>query len=133
LRLVNRRNGAVLAERIERATRLWERMRGLLGRRELREGDGLAIEPCTSIHTFFMGFPIDAAFLDRNGKVIRAIPHLRPFRATRVYRSATQVVELPAGRLARTETREGDSLSFENDADEPASPATGGARSAEHV
>ncbi|MFL5457464.1 MAG: DUF192 domain-containing protein [Myxococcales bacterium] len=127
---MNRRNGAVLAERIERATRLWERMRGLLGRRELREGDGLAIEPCTSIHTFFMGFPIDAAFLDRNGRVIRAIPHLRPFRATRVYPSATQVVELPAGRLARTETREGDSLSFENDAEEP---ATGGARSAEHV
>ena len=114
MRLLNRRNGAVVAERIERATRTWERMRGLLGRRELREGDALAIEPCTSIHTFFMGFAIDAAFLDRNGKVIRAIPDLRPFRATRVYPSATQVVELPAGTLARTDTREGDSLSFEN-------------------
>ena len=115
MRLVNRRNGAVVAERVERAARLWERMRGLLGRTELRAGDALAIEPCTSIHTFFMAFAIDAAFLYRNGKVIRAIPALRPFRLTRFYPSATQVVELPAGTLARTETREGDSLSFEND------------------
>src|SRR5256885_7236338 len=114
MKIVNRGKGGILAERVERASRLWERMRGLLGRRGLREGDALAIEPCTSIHTFFMGFAIDAAFLDRNGKVIRAIPDLRPFRATRVYPSATQVVELPAGTLARTDTREGDSLSFEN-------------------
>jgi uncharacterized membrane protein (UPF0127 family) len=103
----------VLAERVERATRVWERMRGLLGRRELPQGDALAIEPCTSIHTFFMGFSIDAAFLDRNGKVIRALSDLRPFRATRIYPSAAQVVELPAGTLARTDTRAGDQVSFE--------------------
>jgi uncharacterized protein len=113
VRLVNRRNGAVLAERVERATRVWERMRGLLGRRELPGGDALAIEPCTSIHTFFMGFSIDAAFLDRNGKVIRAFSDLRPFRATRIFPSAAQVVELPAGTLARTDTRAGDQVSFE--------------------
>ena len=121
MKLVNRRNGAVVAERVERATRPWERMRGLLGRRELPGGAALAIAPCTSIHTFFMGCAIDAAVLDRNGKLIRAISDLRPFRATRVYPSATQVVELPAGTLARTDTREGDPLSFEND--EPNSPA----------
>jgi uncharacterized protein len=113
LRLINRRNGAVLAQRVERATRAWERMRGLLGRRELPPGDALAIEPCTSIHTFFMAFAIDAAFLDRNGKVIRALADLRPFRATRIYPSAVQVVELPAGTLARTDTRAGDCVSFE--------------------
>jgi len=124
VRLVNRRSGAVLAERVERATRVWERMRGLLGRRGLAEGDALAIEPCTSIHTFFMRFPIDAAFLSRDFRVIRAISRLkpwratrfhplRPVRATRIYPSAAQVVELPAGTLARSDTREGDQLSFE--------------------
>ena len=113
MRLVNRRNGAVLAERVERATGAWERMRGLLGRHDLPQGDALAIEPCTSIHTFFMAFAIDAAFLDRNGKVIRALSDLRPFRTTRIYPSAAQVVELPAGTLARTDTRPGDQVSFE--------------------
>jgi uncharacterized membrane protein (UPF0127 family) len=111
--LVNRRNGSVLAERVERATGVWKRMRGLLGRRELPPGDALAIEPCTSIHTFFMRFAIDAVFLGRDGKVIRALSNLRPFRATRIYPSAAQVVELPAGTLARTDTRVADCLSFD--------------------
>jgi uncharacterized membrane protein (UPF0127 family) len=114
VRLVNRRNGAVLAERVERATKAWERMKGLLGRKSLPEGDALAIEPCTSIHTFFMAFAIDAAFLDGNGKVIRVLSGLRPYRATRIHPFAAQVVELPAGTLVKTDTREGDELEFEH-------------------
>ena len=113
MKLVNRRNGAVLAERVERATKVWQRMKGLLGRSALPEGEALAIEPCTSIHTFFMAFPIDAAFLDANGKIIRALSHLRPYRATRIHPRAARVVELPAGTLLRTGTREGDELEFD--------------------
>jgi uncharacterized membrane protein (UPF0127 family) len=113
VRLVNERNGSVLADRVERATGVWKRMRGLLGRRELPQGDALAIEPCTSIHTFFMRFAIDAVFLGRDGNVIRALSNLRPFRATRIYPSAAQVVELPAGTLVRTDTRVLDRLSFD--------------------
>jgi len=93
VKLVNRRNGAILAARVERASRLWERMRGLLGRRELPQGD--------------------AAFLDRNGKVIRALSDLQPYRATRIHPTAAQVVELPAGTLARTDTRAEDEVGFE--------------------
>ena len=111
MRLVNRRNGAVLAENVERAVAWRDRLRGLLGRKSL-EG-ALVIEPCTSIHTFFMKFAIDAAFLRRDGTVVRAIGNLRPWRATRVYPSAALVVELPAGTLASTGTREGDLLRWE--------------------
>jgi uncharacterized membrane protein (UPF0127 family) len=113
VRLVNLRNGAVLAERVEQARTVRERLRGLLGRTELPEGEALVIEPCTSIHTFFMRFSIDAAFLARDGRVVRAIGSMRPWRATRVYPSASMVVELSAGTLARTQTREGDPLRFE--------------------
>ena len=86
------------------------RLRGLLGRDSLPDGAALVIEPCTSIHTFFMRFSIDAAFLDRAGRVVRAISNLRPWRATRIYPKAAMVVELPAGTLRRTDTREGDAL-----------------------
>ena len=110
--LVNRTRGAVLAVRVERAVRMRDRLRGLLGRSSLPEGNALAIEPCNSIHTFFMKFAVDAVFLDRRGRVVRALS-LRPWRATRVYPGAAQVVELPAGTLARTGTREGDELAFE--------------------
>ena len=40
-------------------------MRGLLGRDGLEQGEGLLLRPASSIHTFFMRFPIDAVFLDR--------------------------------------------------------------------
>lgn len=113
MRAVNRKNGAVLAERVERATSMRARLRGLLGRTSLPEGEALVIEPCSSIHTFFMRFAIDAAFVGKDGRVLRAIPDLRPWRATRVYPSAALVIELPAGTLQRTATAEGDALSFE--------------------
>jgi len=113
MRVVNSRNGAVLAGRVERALSMRARMRGLLGRASLPAGDALAIEPCTSIHTFFMRFAIDAAFVSRDGIVLRAISDLRPWRATRIYPSAALVVELPAGTLVRTGTVEGDELLFE--------------------
>jgi uncharacterized membrane protein (UPF0127 family) len=113
LKVVNRRSGAVLAERVERAESMRARLRGLLGRAGLPEGDALVIEPCTSIHTFFMRFTIDAAFVAKDGRVIRALPDLRPWRATRVYPSAALVIELPAGTLSRTGTVEGDGLDFQ--------------------
>ncbi len=106
----NPRTGAVLASRVERAATPLARIRGLLGRESLPDGDALLIEPCTSIHTFFMRFPIDAAFLSRDFRVIRAISHLKPWRATRFHPRAAMVVELPGGTLARTGTREGDLL-----------------------
>ena len=110
--LVNRRNGSVLAERVESAISLRARLRGLLGRTSLPEGAALVIEPCTSIHTFFMRFAIDVAFVAGDGNVLRAFSGLRPWRATRVYLVAALVVELPAGTLQRTQTREGDGLDF---------------------
>ena len=113
LRLVNRTRGAVLADRVESAHRIRDRLRGLLGRAKLGRGEALAIRPCASIHTFFMRFEIDAVFLDRDGRVLRALAGLRPWRATRFHLRAEQVVELPAGTVERTGTREGDELAFE--------------------
>jgi len=113
LQLVNRTRGAVLADRVESAHRMRDRLRGLLGRDALDRGEALAIRPCASIHTFFMKFEIDAVFLDRRGRVVRALAALRPWRATRFHLRAEQVVELPAGTVARTGTREGDELAFE--------------------
>ena len=116
LRLLNRTRGAVLAVRVARAERVLERMRGLLGRESLDEGEALVLSPCAAIHTFFMRFPIDAVFLDRRGRVVRAVAELRPWRATRFHLRAVKVVELPAGTLESTGTRKGDELAFEPDA-----------------
>jgi uncharacterized protein len=111
--LRNPRTGCVLADRVERARSPLARLRGLLGRSSLDEGEGLLIEPCNAIHTFFMRFAIDAVFLSRDLRVVRAIPELRPWRATRFHSRARLVVELPPGTVRRTGTREGDVLQAE--------------------
>ncbi len=62
---------------------------------------------------FFMRFAIDAAFLDRDGRVLRAAADLPPWRLATAARGARDVLELPAGALARTGTQAGDVLVFE--------------------
>jgi uncharacterized membrane protein (UPF0127 family) len=108
----NRTRRCVLAERTERTSTAWERMRGLLGRDGLPQGQALLISPCNSIHMFFMRFAIDVLFLDKDGRIIQAIPRLRPWRATRVYLSARSVLELWAGALEETGTQLGDIVEF---------------------
>lgn len=61
----------------------------------------------------FMRFPIDAAFLGADGEVVKLFHTLRPWRVTSIYPAAQSVLELPAGVLAATDTREGDRLVFQ--------------------
>ncbi len=97
---LTRPDGRVVVERCLVAARPLRRMRGLLGRRELPAGEGLLLTPAGSIHTFFMRFPIDAVFLDREHVVVDIAPHVRPWRAL-ARRHAHAVLELPAGESAR--------------------------------
>ena len=57
-----------------------QRAKGLIGRSSLPPGEGLLIERCNAIHTFFMKFPIDAIFLDRRGRVVKTVRNIRPWR-----------------------------------------------------
>ncbi len=79
----------------------WERMCGLLPRKDLSADEGLWIEPCFSVHTFFMRFPMDAAFLDRSGKVIAIYHSLPPWRHSWIHFGASAVLETAAGVLEK--------------------------------
>ena len=57
-----------------------ERAKGLIGRDGLASGTGMLITKCNCIHTFFMRFPIDATFLDREGRVVKIVRNIRPWR-----------------------------------------------------
>ncbi len=113
MRVINSRNGNVLAQDCVVATSIVARAVGLLGRSSLAAGEGLLIRPCSAVHTFFMRFPIDVLFLDADGRVLRAYAPLRPWRATALVRGAKQALELPAGTIARSDTRVGDCLLIE--------------------
>ena len=93
-------NGAIVCETCTIARNAFTRMRGLLGRRGLAEGEGLLLQPAGSIHTFFMRFPIDVVFLDRERRVLRVVSSVPPWRAAAAKR-ARAVLELAAGEAAR--------------------------------
>lgn len=93
-----RADGHVVCERCVVADRPWARMRGLLGRKDLPQGEGVLLRPAGSIHTFFMRFPIDAVFVAGDGTVIGVERELRPWRTAR-RRGAKAVLELAAGAV----------------------------------
>ncbi|HRJ45016.1 MAG: DUF192 domain-containing protein [Caldilineaceae bacterium] len=95
------------------ATNFWSRGRGLIGASPLRDGEGLLIEPCNSVHCFFMSFPIDILYLDKENRVVAIDPAMRPWKVGKIYWKAHAVIELPAGTLERTGTAVGDRLSIQ--------------------
>jgi uncharacterized protein len=132
---LRREDGRIVCERVIVADRAHRRMRGLLGRKYLRQGEGMVLRPGWSIHTAFMRFPIDAIFLDADQVVIKIEHEVGPWRTVSC-RGAREVVEMPAGECRRRGLEEGDrvawasrsaadaradrgTVTFESDEDEP--------------
>ncbi len=109
LRIVNLTRQTELAASAEVAGHSAARNKGLLGRTSLPEGEGLWIIPCESVHTFFMKFPIDLAYIDRKFIVKKVRSNVGPWRISGCF-SAYSVIELPAGTVSRTQTVAGDKL-----------------------
>ncbi len=90
------------------------RRRGLLGRDGL---DGaIVIERCRWIHTIGMRFPIDVAYLDTDGFVVKTIQMHRHRIGIPVWR-ASWVIEAEAGAFARWGLRVGDHVELRTDGD----------------
>lgn len=70
----------ILGVEAVRARTFFERARGLIARPRPRPGEGMLIERCNAIHTFFMSYPIDARFIDRGGKVVKTVRGIKPWR-----------------------------------------------------
>ena len=107
--LVNDRTGVVLADRLIPAFDSAARRTGLLQHGELPEGSAMIIAPSNAIHTFFMKFPIDVAFVGRDGVVRKIREGVAPWRMSAALR-AYAVIELRAGALGRANTAIGDTL-----------------------
>lgn len=96
----------------ERARSGSERRRGLLGRDHV-EG-AIVIEPCRWVHTIGMSFPIDVAYLDADGAVLKTVQMRRNRVGVPVW-SARTVIEAEAGAFARWNLRVGDVVEVRED------------------
>jgi uncharacterized membrane protein (UPF0127 family) len=99
-RLIHPGSGRTLAERLAVPRTFLGRGLGLLLRASLEPGEAMWIRPCNGIHMFGMRFPIDAVFLDRQQRVVRVYPGLKPWRMVPLVRGAHSVLELPSGSIA---------------------------------
>ena len=107
--LRNASNARIVAGTVELATTRAARRRGLLGRDGLAPGHALLIAPCSSIHTWFMQFPIDVMFARRDGVVVKTYAAIPAWRMAFAW-GAYAVVEFPAGAIARAGVKPGDRL-----------------------
>ncbi len=115
---INVTKGVALATELEIATSFLARSQGLLGRSGLRRDTGMLIDPCSSIHMWFMRFPIDVIFLDKKNRVVGLRRNIKPWGMAWSWRGA-KTIELPVGVIASTRTQLGDIVAFQTTAAKP--------------
>ncbi|MHB8393671.1 MAG: DUF192 domain-containing protein [Candidatus Dormibacteria bacterium] len=103
--------------RVAIARSVMSRFMGLMGRAQLAPDQGLWLIPCRSIHMFFMRAPIDVAFVNRQGSVVRTVAGMRPWSLRPLsvtvmpVKGAHSTLELAPGTLARLKVEVGTQLS----------------------
>lgn len=94
------------------AESFFDRVIGLMGRSSLPSGYGMWLEPCNSIHTFFMRFPIDVLYLSKHlsnrYQILKIHRHVKPWRIDRPVFQASAVLEISAD--TSKDLKEGDFL-----------------------
>jgi len=112
MRILNTTRDTTVADKATRADSFLARGRGLMLAPPLPEGGGLVIDPCNSIHMFFMRYPLDVLFLDDQNRVVFMYRGIKPWRMGRIVKGAKVAVELPAGTIESSGTQVGDVVSL---------------------
>lgn len=106
--IYNLTKNKVVAARSELADGFFSRLRGLMFAKSIAAGYALVIKPCFAIHTFFMRFPIDAAFVGPGGVVLKVARGVKPWRVPSGVSSSEMVIETASGALGEENLAEGD-------------------------
>lgn len=99
--------------KIKFANSFFERLIGLMGKKNLRRNTGLLIAPCNSIHMFFMRFSIDAIYIDKNFVIKKIACNLKTWTGFSICLNAWGVVEVAAGEAERLNLKVGEKLEVE--------------------
>lgn len=115
VKIYNERNKSLLGDKIRVADTFFSRFRGLMLTDNLKEGEGLIITPCNSIHMCFMRYAIDAVFVDASNKVVAIYENLKPWIGlTKIYSNVVSVIELPSGLIQKLDLQIDDTLRMES-------------------
>jgi len=92
------------------ANTTWSRLRGLIGRFNLRSDEGIWIVPSSGVHTLGVMVPLDLIYLDSSHRVIHLVEHFPTFRIAPIRADADTVLELPTHTIYPSQTQVGDRL-----------------------
>lgn len=110
--LRNQRTGTVVASQLLPAFDSETRRTGLLKHSSLPPGAAMLIAPTNAIHTFFMKFAIDVAFVAKDGRIVKITPAMPAWRMSAAW-GGHAVIEMAAGSFERAATTVGDKLVIE--------------------
>lgn len=99
-----------VATKVVVANNYLSRLKGLMFRKHLDEGECLLLKNCSSIHCCFMKFPIDVVYLNDIMEVLK-VETVRPWRVGSFVRGAKHILETNEG--AASNLQHGDKLIFE--------------------
>jgi len=109
LTLVNKSSNEIVSRRAVIAGSFFSRLTGLMFKKSMDSESALAFYRTISIHTFFMRFPIDVLFLDKQSRVLKIYKALKPWRLA-FCPKAFMVIELPANKSLEKHLKVGDTL-----------------------
>ena len=102
----------IFLENCNVANNFFSRLKGLMFKSRESVAQGLLIYPCKSIHTCFMRFNLDIFFISKEGKVLKVINVLKPWKVTSFVSDAYYVLELPSDFAVSNNIKLNDCLSF---------------------
>ena len=107
--LFNKSKKRSLALEAQIADNFFLRLKGLMFRKTIVPEAALIFYHTSSIHTFFMRFPLDVVFVNKKMRVIKLYKALKPGRVVFCF-SAYLSVELPPGKISQKSLEIGDIL-----------------------
>jgi uncharacterized membrane protein (UPF0127 family) len=110
-KILNKSKETTVAKKALVAQSFFQRLVGLMFRKSMDHEEGLIFYNAPSIHMFFMYFPIDVVFLDKDMRVIKVCPALAPWKMASCFKSYI-TIELPTNKALETLTERGDILEF---------------------
>jgi len=95
MKITHSNTDIALGSNIKLANTFWSRLKGLMFQDSFGEHDGIYFTWSKSVHNCFVKFPIDVIFISKDYKIVKIIRSFKPWRFTRIYLTASHVIELP--------------------------------------
>jgi len=99
LTVLNLDSGETIANDVRCSLSFFSRLKGLIGKKRIKENEGLFIPNCSSIHSIFMRCNIDIIFLDKNFRITKTVRNIKPYRIVMGTFHTSHVIELQSNKL----------------------------------